>query len=434
MAGDTTSDAPEPGVRTFRGRSVDAILPRVRAELGAEAIVLRRREGLSGGIAGFFQRSYAEVDARAPLPDELRVGRDDAALRNDRATAEGLASPAIQALVEQAAPFAAALARATDAPSTATSGRAHDILLAAARGASTPEPESETEPVAAGLYGPQPNTAALEAALVVAPPAPARRDPSPAAPVASPARPAAAETAVKRLVAAGLSQSLADDVVAEALVHGVPFAGPGSLKKLVRTALARRMPVMADLGGDPRTLAFVGGAGAGKSTAVATLATAYAEADARVTVVALRAADGGRALSARLEPLGVTVIAAADAAQAERRLAHSDATLTLIDTPAAGPGDRTAVAALATDLRALGVQEVHLTLPATLSAAAGDELAAAVAPLGITHVALTHSDQTARPGAPVELAVTGRRALSYACTRDAIEPADPADLARRLLP
>jgi hypothetical protein len=69
-----------------------------------------------------------------------------------------------------------------------------------------------------------------------------------------------------------------------------------------------------------------------------------------------------------------------------------------------------------------------------LSAAAGDELAAAVAPLGITHVALTHTDETARPGAPVELAVTGRRALSYAASRDAIEPADPFDLARRLLP
>jgi hypothetical protein len=57
-----------------------------------------------------------------------------------------------------------------------------------------------------------------------------------------------------------------------------------------------------------------------------------------------------------------------------------------------------------------------------------------VAPLGITHVALTQTDQTARPGAPVELAITGRRALSYASTREAIAPADPADLARLLLP
>ena len=83
------------------------------------------------------------------------------------------------------------------------------------------------------------------------------------------------------------------------------------------------------------------------------------------------------------------------------------------------------MARIADDLRTLGVDEVHLALPATLSAAAADELAAALAPLGITHVALTHADQTARPGAPVELAVSGRRALSYVCSRDAIEPRRP---------
>ena len=78
---------------------------------------------------------------------------------------------------------------------------------------------------------------------------------------------------------------------------------------------------------------------------------------------------------------------------------------------------------------------MHLALPATLSAAAADELASALAPLGITHVALTHADQTARPGAPVELAVTGRRALSYVCTREEIAPRRrPTTLAKQLLP
>ena len=75
-----------------------------------------------------------------------------------------------------------------------------------------------------------------------------------------------------------------------------------------------------------------------------------------------------------------------------------------------------------------------MTAPATLSAAAGDELVAALAPLGITHLALTHADQTTRPGAPVELAVAGRRALSYVCSCDAIAPADPDELAKQLLP
>ena len=153
-----------------------------------------------------------------------------------------------------------------------------------------------------------------------------------------------------------------------------------------------------------------------------------------MVVVALRANDGGVGLASRLEPLGVSVIAADNAEQAARRIARREATLTIVDAPAAGPADRAAVARIAEDLKTLGVNEVHLTLPATLSAAAADELAAALAPLGVTHIALTHADETTRPGAPVELAVTGRRALSYVCSRAAIEPVDPDALAKQLLP
>src|SRR3954468_12122704 len=102
-------DAPD--VKTFRGRSLEEVLPRIRAELGPDAIVLRRREGLGGGVGGFFQRPYVEVDARAPQGDERPLE-----IRSDRATAEGLASPAVQALFEQATPFADALAAAARDP------------------------------------------------------------------------------------------------------------------------------------------------------------------------------------------------------------------------------------------------------------------------------------------------------------------------------
>src|SRR5215218_1535113 len=129
---DTTSET-----KTFRGRSLEEVLPQIRADLGADAIVVRRREGLAGGIGGFFQRSYVEVDARPALEDEKPLEA-----RNDRATAEGLASPAIRALVDQAAPFADALARAHGP----VSERAQEVLMAAARGTAS-----------AGLYGPQPN-------------------------------------------------------------------------------------------------------------------------------------------------------------------------------------------------------------------------------------------------------------------------------------
>jgi flagellar biosynthesis GTPase FlhF len=413
----------ENDTKTFRGRTLEELLPKIRAELGADAIVLRRREGLAGGVGGFFQKSYVEVDARAALPDETPLEA-----RNDRATAEGLASPAIQALVDQAAPFADALARAE----TTAGERAHEVLIAAA-----------TASADAGLYGPQPNRAAIEQAVPVAPgyisafepdegdedvAAPATRQ-GPGAP-----RPATADNAEQRLVAAGLSAPLAADIVSEAVAHGLPFAQPRALKKLIRTALARRLPVMADLGGDARTIAFVGAGGAGKTSAAERLAAAYARADADVVVVALRSMDGGSGLASRLEPQGVSVIAADTAEQVARRLAGREVGLTIVDTPAAGPSDRAAVGRIADDLRTLGIDEVHLALPATLSAAAADELASALAPLGITHIALTHADQTTRPGAPVELAVSGRHALSYVCTREEIAPLDPDAIAKQLLP
>src|SRR5215510_2588817 len=120
-------------VQTFRGKSLEEVLPKVRDALGPDAVVLRRREGLVGGVAGFFQRPFVEVDARKPLPDEL-----DPVPRNDRATEEGLASPVVRALVEQASPFADALARAERGIGT----RAEEFL--------------KSEAADAGLYGPQP--------------------------------------------------------------------------------------------------------------------------------------------------------------------------------------------------------------------------------------------------------------------------------------
>src|SRR3954470_1989238 len=86
--------AGEDAARTFRGRSLEEVLPRVREELGADAIVLRRRQGRPGGGGGFCQRPC--VESGAPRPQR---GEPPELTRNDRATAEGLSSPAIQALV-----------------------------------------------------------------------------------------------------------------------------------------------------------------------------------------------------------------------------------------------------------------------------------------------------------------------------------------------
>ena len=58
-------DAP---TRIYRGRSVDELVPQIQRDLGDEAIIVRRREGLTGGVFGFFQHPYIEIEAIAGTP------------------------------------------------------------------------------------------------------------------------------------------------------------------------------------------------------------------------------------------------------------------------------------------------------------------------------------------------------------------------------
>jgi flagellar biosynthesis protein FlhF len=470
MEASSTSNGSD-DVKTFRGRSLEEVLPQIRAELGPDAIVLRRREGLGGGVGGFFQRPYVEVDARP-----AHAGEKPLEIRSDRATLEGLSSPAVQALFEQATPFADALAAAAGGREFKSADEQEDFFSPSQEFAATmaalqpeepaappppPRPEPpQSPPSSAGLYGPQPNADAI--ARATPPPPDFEPDPAPAptpdpfagrpvravpepepleeeddfeppATAAPGERPASADAAEERLIAAGLSPALAADVVGEAVAHGLPFGSTRRLKQLIRTALARRIPVMTALGPGPRTVAFVGAGGAGKTNACVHVALAYAKTGADVAVIAL--SGDTAALKHRLEPEGVTVIAADDAAEARRRLGKRTPLLTLIDTPAAGPSFSTDhVKALGAELKALGVTEIHLALPATLSTAAAGEIAAATAALVPTHVALTHTDETGRPGAPLELAIAAGRPLSYVCAREGAEPADPATLAQQLLP
>lgn len=432
--------------RTFRGRSLEEILPRIRTELGPDAVVVRRREGLAGGVGGFFQKQFIEVEARAGSP--LMAYEDDGPIM-DHASAhdEGMRSPAIQALVESAAPFAEQLERA-------------------ARQAPGPP---ASNPRQAGLYGPQPTRP--EPAMTPQP-FPASSPPAPLEPTLAEAlalaashqhqhatsdehldltappepvplgrrRPQNADTVERRLVAGGLSPALAATVVGEAVSHGLPFTQPRQFKRLVRQTLARRIPVMSALPPGGRFLAIVGTGGAGKTQLCARLAAAYSQgSDLPVVVLALRPADGGAGLSRLLEPVGVTVHLVENHQEARARIAGTaEVALCLLDTPGVSPRKADEVRALGAELERIRPGEVHLALPATTSAPAARELLTALGPLGASHIALTYADVTEHAGAVVDVAVAMGTALSYVSSGTgedgAVEPADPAGLATSLLP
>ncbi|HYB23040.1 MAG TPA: hypothetical protein VED41_04535, partial [Solirubrobacteraceae bacterium] len=58
----------EGGTRVYRGRTVEELVPQIQRELGADAIIVRRREGLTGGVFGFFQHPYVEIEAMPGAP------------------------------------------------------------------------------------------------------------------------------------------------------------------------------------------------------------------------------------------------------------------------------------------------------------------------------------------------------------------------------
>ena len=70
-------DREHSGVRTYRGRKLEDLIPQIRAELGPDAIILRQREGLMGGVGGFFAQKCVEVDAQAGPGERDRIPQID---------------------------------------------------------------------------------------------------------------------------------------------------------------------------------------------------------------------------------------------------------------------------------------------------------------------------------------------------------------------
>ena len=88
------------GVRTYRGRKLEDLIPQIRAELGPDAIILRQREGLMGGVGGFFAQKCVEVDAQAaPHTPQIDIYDEDEPVNGwDEGLEDFLSSSATPAL------------------------------------------------------------------------------------------------------------------------------------------------------------------------------------------------------------------------------------------------------------------------------------------------------------------------------------------------
>ena len=416
LAADPIAGDDQTKTKTYRGASIEELLPLIRAELGPEAVIVSRREGLVGGIAGFFQKKCVEVDARkgGPRIDVYDDGGvdDDArpsetvieppsmnephVVRNDAATREGLETPAVQRLVGEAKPFA-------------------DLL-----GEMTANTDTEPTPSSCSLWTPEVQKEQLEKVAAAA------DEPTP-----EPRRIAALR---EGMVAAGLGADLAADVVDAVVANVAPFATPARLRTLVRNELALRLPVAPAPGPGRRHLAVVGPAGTGKTAAVARVAAAHAAAGQDVACLTLEPADGGASLRAMLEGSGVKVeaIAYEDLAVA---LLGASAQLVLIDTPAAAPSSGVTVESLGATLGAAGVDEIHLAVRAGTASPAAVEMHENLKGLDPNRILVSAAADTSYIGAALDVAIRTSLPVHYVAeTVVDLAPADPRDLASRVVP
>jgi flagellar biosynthesis GTPase FlhF len=138
-----------------------------------------------------------------------------------------------------------------------------------------------------------------------------------------------------------------------------------------------------------------------------------------------------------------TPVRSARAQRALRRV-RADG-LGILDTPPLSPADRAGIRELARLLNEIEAERVVVALPATLGAAAADQLLEALAPLGAHSLAVTHADETDQIGVAVEAACRHGLAPEYVLQRTPrggasgrgagwrIERVDPTELAARML-
>ncbi len=482
---------PSNEIRTYHGRTVEELIPRIQQELGSDAIVVRRREGLTGGVAGFFQRPYVEIDAmaggpridvydeesivpmttssppRTPIPTSSPPGPPTPASSPPR-------TPSLPPTPTRTLPASRTPFYAREPMHGGAGGRYVTGHLAALARSGTPHPPPENAPEAPTALTPptaaqgltDPFARMLEQASAESPSSrghapwqphsPSQSSlSSPFAPSSSlaplgvssgsptnpsPGRPRAQAAVQSRLVSLGLSERFAGEAIDTAKAHILPFAPRAGLGQAVRSALVQRIPVAPPLPTLGAVIVLVGPGGAGKTSCCAALLSAYRESSTLSASCATLVRGPGKGDLQMLLSPQIRKLIAVDTTRAARALRKARGEgLLVIDTPPLSPGDRSGIRKLSALLSELEPERVAIVMPATLGAVAATQMLQALRPLGANALALTHADETDQIGVAVEAACTFGLAPEYTLDRKRsggwrLSRIDPTGLAATLLP
>ncbi len=374
----------------YRARTLAEILPLVRAELGPDAIIVRQREGLTGGFAGFFQRRCVEVEARPAHASFDAYDEAQPVLPPPHEPADATRMDAADA----------GCGEAVDEAREGTP-RVRDFRELLARAAN-----------------------------------PARQDrEAAAAPAERPLRSLRAN-----LEASGLSGEFAGDLVREVADHLLPFASSRALRRLARQALARRLAQPPILSCARPLFAVLGPPGSGRTAVTLALARSYARERPAVAFLAER----GQAVASLADRAAGREVTEAGSQAALRPLAALDEELpkwrgeavVAVELPALAAGSDGAERALA-DVGRLQPDLLLLTLPATLARRSAERLLAPFVGRQQVAAAITQLDLEPAPAALLEALIRVRLPVAFVAAPGlgncGVAPADPSDLAARLV-
>ncbi len=376
--------------RTYRGASLEELIPRIREELGPDAVITKRREGIVGGIAGFFGKRCVEVEARAArpaiapvLPAEavVRAYRRDEDREEERAQdredprpawEDGGSPSVMEALPPEDARWASSFS---------------EVMERAIRADAGGDPE------------------ALRAALL----------------------------------ASAFPSSLAEEVLSQALRERQAFDPAGTLASHVRRILALRLPSPRRRAQRRRRIALIGPAGAGRTLLAAKLCHSYARSGATVAAVSLEPLRRAVELAA-LTDSRVALAAAESPAEVALALAKlRPAEVIVADTPAADMADPESLDRLGALLAALRPTEAYLVLPRGIPGPEARPLVRALRPLArVEGIVLTRQEEVDKPATPVGVAAGSRMPVAYLAsgrTPDiGIRPPSAHELAELVVP
>jgi hypothetical protein len=362
--------------RTYRGASVEELLPQIREELGPDAIVVRRRDGIVGGIGGFFGRSCVELEAARRAVD---------------VAAPVLALP----------PSTVAAAYAATAPA--------EEAVVPELGHDDPAPLASVLPVTFDEH--------LERAAVPAAPRGELGERIELADI---------------LLAAGVSVKVGEELVRRAAFDVRPFTDD-DLATSARAVLTEALRTLPAADARRRTIVLAGLEPTGVVEVAASLARGYGRAGLVVGIVALAGLRSAAALHDATADARCRIALAEEPADVDRacaRLGRTDVRLAIAPALDGADGGHAAAA-----LCHLGRRRTHLVLPAGVSADEADQLHACVSDeIPLDALLPIDLDRAATVGGVLSLALERRLPIAWTATRGQVAPIDVGALVRRVVP